>query len=72
MSVLNALCGPLIICGPLTFGPIEREEKRERRGEKRQSNRREHKIDWLCKNVDLVEKYQSKRGKRKGENVSIE
>ena len=38
MSVLNALCGPLIIRGPLTFGPIEREEKRERRGEKRQSN----------------------------------
>ena len=38
MSVLNAFCGPLIIRGPLTFGPIEREEKRERRGEKRQSN----------------------------------
>ena len=32
MSVLNALCGPLIIRGPLTFGPTEREEKRERRG----------------------------------------
>ena len=37
MSVLNALCGPLIIRGPLTFGPIEREEKREREEERRGS-----------------------------------
>ena len=54
MSVLNALCGPLIIRGPLTFGPIEREEKRERREREKRREEAVQQCPYLLNKTALL------------------